>query len=112
MPGAPSIPSDIESGDRIGIVTTARSKFDHQCVGCTTDGDDRNNQLQSEPASSPLLQVPQPNFNYGDSSWSLYSMYCKIAQEDDNKITERCQKDADGTLVFVSPHVNRSCDCT
>jgi len=33
-------------------------------------------------------------------------MYCKIAQEDDNKITERCQKDTDGTLVFVSPRVN------
>ena len=33
-------------------------------------------------------------------------MYCKVAQEDDNKITERCQKDTDGTLVFVSPRVN------
>ena len=33
-------------------------------------------------------------------------MYCKVAQEDDNKITERCQKDTDGTLVFVSPRVD------
>ena len=51
-------------------------------------------------------QSPQENFDYGDSSWPLYSMYCKVAQEDDNKITERCQKDTDGTLVFVSLRVN------
>jgi hypothetical protein len=33
-------------------------------------------------------------------------MYCKTVQEDDNNITERCQRDTDGTLVFVGPHLN------
>jgi hypothetical protein len=112
MLGAASIPSDIKSGDRIGIIATAQSKFDHQCIGHTTDGDDCNNQPESGPALSSLLQVPQLNFNYGDSLWPLYSMYCKIAQEDDNKITECCQKDADGTLIFMSPYVNILSDCT
>jgi len=51
-------------------------------------------------------QAPQEEFDYGDSSWPLYSTYCKIVQEDDNNITERCQKDTDGTLVFVRPHLN------
>ena len=33
-------------------------------------------------------------------------MYCKIAQEDDNRIAERCQKDVEGTLVFVSLRID------
>jgi len=32
-------------------------------------------------------------------------MYTKIAQEDDNKLNERCQREMDGILVFVSRHV-------
>jgi hypothetical protein len=32
-------------------------------------------------------------------------MYCKIAEEEDNKMIERYQKEADGILIFVSPHV-------
>ena len=44
--------------------------------------------------------------DYGDSSWPLYSMYSKITDGDDNKMVEYCQKDADGTLIFVSPYVS------
>ena len=33
-------------------------------------------------------------------------MYSKIADNDDNKMLENCQKDADGTLIFVSPYVS------
>ena len=32
-------------------------------------------------------------------------MYSKAADEEDNKMVERWQKDADGILFFVSPHV-------
>lgn len=32
-------------------------------------------------------------------------MYSEMAQEEDNKMTERWQKDADGILIFVSPRV-------
>jgi hypothetical protein len=32
-------------------------------------------------------------------------MYSKAADEEDNKMVERWQKDADGILIFVSPHV-------
>jgi hypothetical protein len=31
-------------------------------------------------------------------------MYIKMAEEEDNKMTHRWQKDADGILVFVSFH--------
>jgi len=31
-------------------------------------------------------------------------MYSKFAQEEDDKITERCQRNGDITVIFVSPH--------
>ena len=33
-------------------------------------------------------------------------MYCKIAEEEDKRMEDSLQKDADGTLIFVSPHVS------
>jgi hypothetical protein len=33
-------------------------------------------------------------------------MYCKIADDEDNKMVEYCQKEADGILIFVSPHIS------
>ena len=33
-------------------------------------------------------------------------MYSKMAKEEDDKTTERWQKDADGILIFVRPHNN------
>jgi hypothetical protein len=32
-------------------------------------------------------------------------MYVKMAEEEDNKMAGRWQKDADGILIFVSPHI-------
>jgi hypothetical protein len=32
-------------------------------------------------------------------------MYCKIEEEQDKRLGEVFQRDTDGTLVFVSPHV-------
>jgi hypothetical protein len=32
-------------------------------------------------------------------------MYSKASEEEDNKMAESWQKDADGILIFVSPHV-------
>ena len=32
-------------------------------------------------------------------------MYSNIAEGEDDKMVERCQKDKDGTLIFVSSHV-------
>jgi hypothetical protein len=33
-------------------------------------------------------------------------MYLKLAEEEDNKMAERWQKDADGVLIFVSLQLN------
>jgi hypothetical protein len=40
--------------------------------------------------------------SFGDSSGSLFSIYSKAAEEEDNRVVERWQKDADGILNFVS----------
>ena len=40
-----------------------------------------------------------------DSSGPFFSIYSKAAEEEDNKMVERWQKDADGILIFVSPRV-------
>jgi hypothetical protein len=59
-------------------------------------------------------QLLEGEFDYCDNSWPLYSMYSKITEEEDDKMIERCHKDADGILIFVrlhfsprmTPHIN------
>jgi hypothetical protein len=50
-------------------------------------------------------QPSQGESNFGDSSGLLFSIYSKAAEDEDNKMVERWQKDADGILIFVSPRV-------
>ena len=64
--------------------------------------DDRREQPQAAPIP-PLLPLEEPNF--GDSSGTLFSMYSRIAEEEDARMAERWQKDADGILIFVSSHI-------
>ena len=55
------------------------------------------------------LGIDQPSqlegeSNSGDSSGPLFTMYSKIAEEEDNKVVERWQKDAEGIIIFVRPN--------
>jgi len=47
---------------------------------------------------------PQAESVYADSSGPLFSMYLKLAGEEDEKMTENWKGDADGILIFVSCH--------
>jgi hypothetical protein len=49
--------------------------------------------------------TPRGGLHFRDSSRLLFSMYSKIAEEKDNKMVERWQKDAKAILIFVSPRV-------
>jgi len=51
------------------------------------------------PTSNRPLQGES---SFGDSSGPLFSIYSKAAEDEDNKMVERWQKDADGILIFVS----------
>jgi hypothetical protein len=46
-------------------------------------------------------QPSQGESNSGDSSGPLFTMYSKIAEEEDDKMVERWQKDAEGIIIFV-----------
>ena len=66
---------------------------------------------QAQSASNLPSQPSQGESSFGDSSGPLFSMYYKTAKEEDNKMAERWQKDADGILFFVSPHVANYLSC-
>ena len=66
--------------------------------------DDRQNDRRDDPMTTSN-QPLQGESNFGDSSGPLFSIYSKAAEDEDNKMVERWQKDADGILIFVSPRV-------
>jgi hypothetical protein len=47
-------------------------------------------------------QTSQGQSNFSDSSAPFFNMYVKMTEEEDNKMADRWQKDADGILIFVS----------
>jgi len=64
--------------------------------------------LVDDPRNDPMTTSNQPlqgESNFGDSSGPLFFIYSKAAEEEDNKMVERWQKDADGILIFVRPCV-------
>jgi hypothetical protein len=54
-------------------------------------------------------QPSQGESNFDDSSGQFFSIYSKAAEEEDNKMVERWQEDAQGILIFVSPRIGNSC---
>jgi hypothetical protein len=46
-------------------------------------------------------QQAEGETKFGDSSWPLFSIYSKNAEEEDIKMAERWQKDADGIILFT-----------
>ncbi|KAF8484504.1 hypothetical protein DFH94DRAFT_842406 [Russula ochroleuca] len=57
---------------------------------------------QTQPTRNQPAQEPSHGeSNFGDSSGPLFSIYSKTAEEEDNKMVERWQKDADGILIFT-----------
>ena len=64
--------------------------------------------IADERPDHPITTSDQPlqgESNFGDSSGPLFSIYSKAADDEDNKMVERWQKDADGILIFVSLRV-------
>jgi hypothetical protein len=55
------------------------------------------------PHLGTSFQPPRGGLHFRDSSMPLFSMYSKVAEEKDNKMVERWQKDVEGILIFVSP---------
>jgi hypothetical protein len=45
----------------------------------------------------------EEQYEFSDDSAPLFAMYQKKTENEDSKMTDRWQKDADGVLIFVSP---------
>ncbi|KAH9978309.1 hypothetical protein BJV74DRAFT_798491 [Russula compacta] len=56
---------------------------------------------QPSSAENQLSQPSQGGSNLGDSSRPLFSMYSDFAEKEDDKMTDRWTKDADGILIFT-----------
>jgi hypothetical protein len=103
-------PNDLEKGgsqETVAGILSAACRCRRKVPTCKVD--DHPEQLRPE-----LPQTPQDASNSDESSRKIYSVYSKIAEEEDNKMTESWQKSADGILIFVSPcidvttHINRN----
>ena len=68
----------------------------HKCYAVHIDGDQTQSATDQQSRDGP---------SFGDSSGPFFSMYSNAAEEEDNKMVKRWQKDADGILIFVSPCV-------
>ena len=63
---------------------------------------DGDSSRQEQPEQAQRSQgESEPEFR--DSSGPLFSMYLKLAEEEDKRIAEHWRADAGGILVFVSP---------
>jgi len=71
---------------------------DQNSPAYTVDGELRK--ISTTPTSPP-----QGESVLCDSSGPLFSMYSKIAEEEDDKMAERWQKDAEGIIIFVCHRV-------
>jgi hypothetical protein len=99
--------TDPERGDNIQDVTgmfALGTPYLREFTAFKGDGHDPNE--QPPPASNLPLRPQQGDSNFGDSSGPIFSMYSKIAKEEDDDLVDRWQKDADGILIFVSPSVD------
>jgi hypothetical protein len=85
---------DVEQGNNPGalFIVSACSKF----TNLYKIGGGRTRSASNEESKEP---------SFGDSSGPFFSIYSKAAEEEDNKMVERWQKDADGILIFVSSSV-------
>jgi hypothetical protein len=65
------------------------------------------------PFIAGLRDVPQQEQNqssqgqadFTDGAGPLFHMYAKMTEGEDDKLAKRWQKDADGIVIFVSPHL-------
>jgi hypothetical protein len=71
-------------------------------------GEDRKRYVLHHSSSSPSTSTSSlctgGTCSFSDGSGALFNMYTKMSEEEDNKMVDRWQKDADGILIFVSCH--------
>ena len=90
---------DLDRGNTSGTLLTPCPKSPRSSSPCIGNG-------HFYRPRSVSFQTPRTGPHFRDSSGLLFSMYSRIVEAEDNKMTECWQKDADGILIFVSPRVH------
>ena len=75
-----------------------------ESVSESTSLEESVSELTSLEESVP--SAPSKESEFRDSAWPLYSIFSNIAEGEINRMVERCQRDTDGTLIFVSSHLS------
>lgn len=87
--------ADLEQGNETGFLASAILPPRHNSLMPIVDPH------LEQPQSVPNRQSSRES-GIGDSAGPLLSIYSSITKKADDKATERCQRDADTVLVFVS----------
>jgi hypothetical protein len=88
-----SRPGNLEKGGQEGMSSTSQHYPQFNLLDIEDDRIDPQT-MQDLPA--------QGESKFGDSSGQLFSMYSKVAEDEDDNMIQSSQKDADGILIFVS----------
>ena len=94
----PQALGELERGNNAGVCYSLHWSVLFKFTSANKLDGDRTQSL-----APPNEQTSQRKSSFGDSSGPLFSIYSKAAEEEDNKMVKRWQKDADGILIFVSP---------
>ena len=94
----PQALGELERGNNAGVCYSLHWSVLFKFISANKLDGDRTQSL-----APPNEQTSQRKSSFGDSSGPLFSIYSKAAEEEDNKMVKRWQKDADGILIFVSP---------
>ena len=97
---------DLEEGNDPGMCYVTR-RFDLVLANFKMSTTDRHRDHRDPHAIQN--QPSQGESDFDDSSGQFFSIYSKAAEEEDNKMVERWQEDAQGILIFVSPRIGNSC---
>ena len=89
-----NIAPDSDTGNLTHLGSTLTSPFLHAATIAPIG--DRLNSLRSTPNHASQVES-----GFVDSSGPIFSMYMEMAEEEDKKLAENWQADADGILIFV-----------
>jgi hypothetical protein len=51
------------------------------------------------------IETSEDHVNFFDGSGTIFNIYTKLTEQDDNKLVHRLQNDADRILIFVSIYI-------
>ena len=99
------LPSLVESEESASFVSASESAVIPSPLQESLEEIESALELEESVASASSKESRKES-EFRDSAWPLYSIFSNIAEGEINRMVERCQRDTDGTLIFVSSHLS------